>query len=220
MVSVAAASVATDTGNAAGLADAHVISVAAFTAAAGSVALPACSVNSSNSSESDLVIIGGGCCAASGRKSTGLPNFSDQPPMEDYFSADGDDVDNDMVDDMPTDAEASNYSFLDRLEHYMERALITEDNCKAVELAIMVEAGTTAREMDPMKKEVEEKAFLNSFTATGADMRPVFFRASRKRSFTPNICRNSKLRPTQESASPWLPHCLDSSGTKLAASMT
>ena len=49
---------------------------------------------------------------------------------------------------MPTDAEASKYSFLDHLEHYMERALITEDNRKAVELAIMVEAGTTVREMD------------------------------------------------------------------------
>ena len=46
----------------------------------------------------------------------------------------------------------------------MERALITEDNCKAVELAIMVEASTTVREMDPMKKEeVKEKAFFISY---------------------------------------------------------
>ena len=45
---------------------------------------------------------------------------------------DGDDIDNDM----PTDAEASKYSFLDRLKHYMEWALITEDNRKAVELAV------------------------------------------------------------------------------------
>ncbi len=37
---------------------------------------------------------------------------------------------------LTTDAEASKYSFLDRLKHYMERALITEDNCKAVELAV------------------------------------------------------------------------------------
>ncbi len=66
---------------------------------------------------------------------------------------------------MPADAEASKYSFLDRLEHYMERALITEDNRKPVELAIMVEAGITVREMDPMKKEVKEKAFLNSYVS-------------------------------------------------------
>ena len=85
--------------------------------------------------------------------------------LSDQFLAGGDDVDNDMDDDMPTDAEASKYSFHDRLEHYMERALISEDNCKAVELAIMIEAGTTVREMDPMKKEIKEKAFLNSYVS-------------------------------------------------------
>jgi len=87
------------------------------------------------------------------------------PESSDQFSAGGDDVDDDMDDDMPTDAEASIYSFHDCLEHYMERALISEDNRKAVELAIMVEAGTTMREMDPMKKEIKEKAFLNSYVS-------------------------------------------------------
>jgi len=47
----------------------------------------------------------------------------------------------------------------------MERALIREDNRKAVELVVMVEAGTTVREMDPMKKEAKEKAFLNSYVS-------------------------------------------------------
>ena len=99
-----------------------------------------------------------------------MPKISDQQPLEDYFSADGDDVDkddvdNNMDDNLSTDVEASKYSFLDRLEHYMERAIITEDNCKAVELAIMVEAGTTVREIDPMKKEIKEKAFLNSYVS-------------------------------------------------------
>jgi len=85
------------------------------------------------------------------------------PSGDDYeFPADGDAADDN---DMPTDAEASKFSFLDRIEHYMERALISEDNRKAVELAIMVEADTTAREMDPMKKEVKEKAFLNSYVS-------------------------------------------------------
>ena len=106
VVSVAAASVATDACNAAGLADAHAVSVAAFAVAAGSVASPARSGNSSNSSGSDLDIIGGGC-AAFWCKSTRL-EFSDQPPTDDHFSADGDDVDNDT----PTDAEASKNSFL------------------------------------------------------------------------------------------------------------
>ena len=46
----------------------------------------------------------------------------------------------------------SKYSFLDRLEHYMEWLLIREENCKAVELVIMIETGTTVREMDPSKR--------------------------------------------------------------------
>jgi hypothetical protein len=92
--------------------------------------------------------------------------ISDQQPLEeDYFSVGVDDVDNDMDNNMPTDVEASKYSFLDCLEHYMEQAFITEDNCKAVELVIMVEVGTTMREMDPMKKEIKEKTFLNSYVS-------------------------------------------------------
>ena len=148
-----------DADNSVGLANVNAVPVVLFAAAAGSVAASARSYDSSGSSESDLDIIGGGC-AASGQKSTGMPESSDQE-----FSAGGDDVDDDMDDDMPTDAEASKYSFHDRLEHYMERALISEDNRKAVELAIMVEAGTTVREMDPMKKEIKEKAFLNSYVS-------------------------------------------------------
>jgi len=149
--------IATDADNSFSLANVNAVPVVLFAAAAGSVAASARSYDSS-SSESNLDIIGGGC-TASGRKSTGMPESSDQ------FSAGGDDVDDDMDDDMPTDAEASIYSFHDCLEHYMERALISEDNRKAVELAIMVEAGTTMREMDPMKKEIKEKAFLNSYVS-------------------------------------------------------
>ncbi len=66
---------------------------------------------------------------------------------------------------MPTDAEASKSSFLDHLKHYMERTLISVSNSKAVELAIMVEAETNVREMDPMKKDLKEKAFLNSYVS-------------------------------------------------------
>ncbi len=46
----------------------------------------------------------------------------------------------------------------------MEWGLITsEDNCKAVEFPIMVEVGTNVREMDPMKKEANEKVFLKDY---------------------------------------------------------
>jgi hypothetical protein len=97
---------------------------------------------------------------------TDLTDFPTTSPTthtsdQDYFAADGDDV----QDDIPTDVEASKHPFLDHLKHYMDRELITDDNCKAVEYVIMVEAGTTMREMDPMKKEVKEKAFLNSYVS-------------------------------------------------------
>ncbi len=88
---------------------------------------------------------------------TASPMFSE----EDIFAADGGRFD----DDMPTDAEASKYSFLDHTEHYMERGLISESNCKAVELEIMVEVGTNVRDMDPMKKDLKEKTFLNSYVS-------------------------------------------------------
>jgi len=161
VASVAVASVATDAGkktdvakNAAGLSSALAISTATLAAAAGSLTEPACSVNSSNDSSNseDSDMIGGG------DSPPGSPSGNDYEFSE--FPADEDDAHDD---DMPTDSEASRFTFLERLEHYMERAQISEDNRKAVELAIMVEAGTTIREMDPMKKEVKEKAFLNSY---------------------------------------------------------
>jgi hypothetical protein len=134
----------------------------ATTSACNLVLTGALSVNSSSSSDSDDLKMNGGEGAAVGRKSSGLTDFTDSPRASPAFSdGDGDDVDAYM----PTDSEASKYSFLDRLEHYMERALISEGNRKAVELVIMIEAGTTVREMDPMKKETKEKAFLNSYVS-------------------------------------------------------
>jgi hypothetical protein len=154
VASVAVASVATDAGekteaakNAAGLASALAVSTATLAAAAGS------SNDSSNSEDSDM--IGGDDIPPPGSSSGDDYEFSE-------YLADDDDADED---DMPTDEEASRFTFLERLEHYMEQVQISEDNRKAVELAIMVEAGTTVREMDPMRKEVKEKAFLNSYVS-------------------------------------------------------
>jgi hypothetical protein len=153
----ASASVATDAGektdaaeNAAGLASSALsVSTATFLAAAAGR-----SNDSSDSEDSDM--IGGGADIPPGSPSGDNYEFSEYPADDD------DDADDN---DMPTDAEASRFTFLERLEHYMERVQISEDNRKAVELAIMVEAGTTIWEIDPMKKEVKEKAFLNSYVS-------------------------------------------------------
>jgi hypothetical protein len=128
VTSVAVASVATDAGkktdaakNAAGLASALAVSTATLAAAAGSLTEPACSVNNSSNDSSDgesSYMIGGG------DSPPGSPSGDDYEFSE--FPADGDDADDN---DMPTDAEAIRFTFLELLEHYMERAQISEDNC-------------------------------------------------------------------------------------------
>ena len=67
---------------------------------------------------------------------------------------DGDDFEGEK-----TDQEVSKYGFYDRLEHYMERKLIKEENRKPVELAVMVDAGTNVREMGVMTKELRAIRF-------------------------------------------------------------
>ncbi len=59
-----------------------------------------------------------------------------------------------------TNAQAKELSFVECLLHYMDWEFIENCNWKAVELAIMVEVGTHVREVDPMKKEVKERAFF------------------------------------------------------------
>jgi hypothetical protein len=63
-----------------------------------------------------------------------------------------------------TDLEVSKYPFLERLDHYMEHYPISEDNRRCVELAIMVEAWSTMREMGAMTtKERREQAFHSEY---------------------------------------------------------
>jgi hypothetical protein len=88
-------------------------------------------------------------------KTTGLDASS--PPPFDYGS------DYDGEDDFPTDGEVSKYSFHQRLVHYMDGALIDQQNRKAVELAILVEAGTKVRDMDPMKKATREQVLHRKY---------------------------------------------------------
>ena len=69
----------------------------------------------------------------------------------------------DQVLDSPTDNEVSKYSFYQRLTHYMDGHKISSFNRAAVELCILSEAGAFVRNMDPMKKEIKERAFLNKY---------------------------------------------------------
>jgi hypothetical protein len=69
-----------------------------------------------------------------------------------------------------TDLEGSKFSFFERLDHYMERCPISEDYRRAVEVAIMVEAGSIVRELGTMTKESREKAYHQEYLALISDI--------------------------------------------------
>jgi hypothetical protein len=78
--------------------------------------------------------------------------------------------DDDDFEGEKTDQEVSKYTFHDRLEHYMEREMIKEENRKSVELAVMVEAGSNVREMGVMTKELRANRFLSEYLSILADI--------------------------------------------------
>jgi len=65
--------------------------------------------------------------------------------------------------DSPTDNEVSKYSFHSCLTHYMDGHKIRESNRAAVELCLLSEAGAFVRNMDPMKKDIKERAFFDKY---------------------------------------------------------
>jgi hypothetical protein len=69
----------------------------------------------------------------------------------------------DFESDAKTDAEVSRYSFFDRLGHYMEHMQICMENLKAVELTLMVEAGSNVQKMATMNKVSRELAFQHEY---------------------------------------------------------
>jgi hypothetical protein len=85
------------------------------------------------------------------------------------LSFSGEEDDYDFVGEK-TDQEVSKYSFYDRLEHYMEREMIKEENRKSVELAVMVEAGSNVREMGVMTKELRANRFHSEYVSILADI--------------------------------------------------
>jgi len=78
--------------------------------------------------------------------------------------------DDDDFEGEKTDQKVSKYSFYDRLEHYIERELIKEENRKSVKLAIMVEAGANVREIGVMTKELRANRFHGEYVSIIADI--------------------------------------------------
>ena len=69
-------------------------------------------------------------------------------------------LENDQLAGSPTDNEVSKYSFHSRMTHYLDGHKISESNRAAVELCLLSEAGAFVRNMDPMKKDIKERAFF------------------------------------------------------------
>ncbi len=129
-----------------------VVILAGATAAAIKANHSASSISSASSSSSPL-----SSQECGGEKTAGEYTVPYPPAGSPPFGLDGDDDIIDTKDDEEdlfvcvTDAKASTYSFVERLSHYMERHIICDGNRKAVELAIMIEAGSMVREWHQMK---------------------------------------------------------------------
>ena len=106
----------------------------------------------------------------SGMSSPDVSSHSSVGSLGNLSFAGGEDDDDDFEEGGKTDQEVSKYSFYDRLEHYMERELIKEENRKSVELAIMVEAGSNVREMGVMTKELRANRFLSEYISIIAEI--------------------------------------------------
>jgi hypothetical protein len=63
-------------------------------------------------------------------------------------------------DNILTDATVSKFSYHQRLTHYMDGVKISQQNRKVVELVILVKAGTTVQNMNPMKKSSHKEVLL------------------------------------------------------------
>ena len=55
------------------------------------------------------------------------------------------------------------FNFFERLAHYLNGSRISNRNCKAVKLAILAEAGTYIRGLDPMKRAKHEDIFMRKY---------------------------------------------------------
>jgi hypothetical protein len=110
------------------------------------------------------------CCSGSSSSSafsgaadsTGDAAGSANPNLDGFDFMPEDDADKD---ELPTNAEVSKYTFFQQLRHYMEGEKISHSNCKAVEMAFLVKAGTIVHNMDTMKKSNRETVLLWKYLA-------------------------------------------------------
>jgi hypothetical protein len=96
-------------------------------------------------------------------KSDSSDGCVDGEDLLDVLSPPSCDDDYSVSDEGKTDQEMAKFNFFERLDHYMERIPIKEENRKSVEIAIMVEAGAIVREMSTISKEMRASEFLSEY---------------------------------------------------------
>jgi hypothetical protein len=117
-----------------------------------------------------------------GRKTTGIFDFgkdlgSGESGNVGDVGEGGDDERQLLNDDkLSTDAKVRMYSFRQRLKHYMEGIKINQQNRKAVELVILVEAGTFICNMDPIKRSKREEVLLSKYMNIINEIEDVHFK--------------------------------------------
>jgi hypothetical protein len=163
---------------------------AASAAAAGGTHSPSISVRSNDSSDSNYNFD-----AASGAGDRVTAARDDLVDV--LFSPEDEDVDVDY--EVPTDAEVSKYTFFQRLLHYMEGEPIRHSNRKAVEMALLVEAGTMVRNMDTMKKSDRENVLLRKYIALIDEIEDECFESPSVRDVMKKRYRGAKKDLTGES---------------------
>jgi hypothetical protein len=79
------------------------------------------------------------------------------------------------LDEEPTDAKVGKYTFHERLIHYMNGDKISPSNRKAVELVLLVEAGTYVRGLNPMRKPQMGDMILKKYQRLIGEIGPEHF---------------------------------------------
>ena len=169
-------------------------------AAVDSSPVASASVNSSSSSSDANFSNGDASPKEAGVPAgAGVSNFgNDAGDIDDIdFTLPEGDYDDDEL--LPTDAEVSKYSFLQRLRHYMEGAKISHSTRKAVEMTLLVEAGTFVRNMDTMKKSDRETVLLRKYLSLIDEIEDECFDSPSVRSDMKLRYRGAKKNLTGES---------------------
>ncbi len=93
-----------------------------------------------------------------------------------------------------TDAQVSKFNFCEHLAHYLDGSCISNCNRKAVKLAILAEAGTYVRGLDPMKRAKQEDIFMRKYLHIVNNIEDELFKNKPVQDAMRSNCKGAKKR--------------------------